>query len=639
MSPLSPSNPSVGDDIYAQYGRLVVTQYLQEHKPVSRGPGASVKFARALPEEPVGILGAGGAGLYTALILDDLGIPFKVIEARDRVGGRLYTHTFPNQTGAPYNYFDVGAMRFPQTDSMSRVFHLFGYAPLNRDGLALKSRLKPFHFVGAGNNNTLLSYTGVTVRQNAAPTASDPFKSELVIKDADPRPYVAAGAKAIVDDVIRPFAEALLQDMKDKTKKGWEKLLRYDRHSTRAYMTTQYIPSDDLNIPKTSLPVDVVNWLETFDMSTGWYDRAFTETVLEAVAFGWDPSSDPLVRTPWFCIDGGAFQIGDTVHQYLKKRNPNAFIFKKRVTGITTAKNAQGDTIMSVTTDFDDEARFSHVITTIPLPVMRTIDLSGAGLSPMQSSAIRMLNYGPSVKIGMQFRTAWWTTANDNQGQPLNIIGGQTYTDTPLRTVVYPSFGNIKAGKTTTLIASYCWTEDAERLASLITNDKKVLVEMVLRELATIHNVTVQFLRDELIDTFAWSWSQDPYSMGSSAFFGPGKFANLFTSLSGPAAGGRLHFAGEAISVRHAWLEGAFDSAWRAVHDLLTQPGYNDYLVKFFTNWGTNAEWFDVPNPEVKPGGGRRGPGAPDTTQPNDIEEILKHSLLLPLIEANQPDL
>ena len=71
--------------------------------------------------------------MYAALILDDLGIPYEILESRDRVGGRLYTHKFDNEIGAPYNYFDVGAMRFPEISSMARVFHLFDLPSLDVD--------------------------------------------------------------------------------------------------------------------------------------------------------------------------------------------------------------------------------------------------------------------------------------------------------------------------------------------------------------------------------------------------------------------------------------------------------------------------------------------------------------------------
>ena len=39
---------------------------------------------------------------------------------------------------------------------------------------------------------------------------------------------------------------------------------------------------------------------------------------------------------------------------------------------------------------------------------------------------------------------------------------------------------------------------------------------------------------------------------GAFAQFGPGEFESLYDSLNSPAAKGRLHFAGEALSVRHA---------------------------------------------------------------------------------------
>ena len=247
--------------------------------------------------------------MYAALILEDLGIPYRIIEAQGDVGGRLFTYKFPNSTGAPYNYFDVGAMRFPKISSMERVFKLFDYPPLNTAGIALKAKLQPFYFVGGGNNNTFFSYNDVTVRQNALP-AQDVFKAKEVIKDAhsdaDRDRYIAAGTKAITDDVIDPFASRILDDLENGGSEGLEYLKTFDHYSTRTYMSLKYTPSASLNLPNTPLPTDVVNWCETFDKSTGWYDRALSETVLEAVTFGWQPGPNPP-RTQWFCIESVLF--------------------------------------------------------------------------------------------------------------------------------------------------------------------------------------------------------------------------------------------------------------------------------------------------------------------------------------------
>jgi hypothetical protein len=55
------------------------------------------------------------------------------------------------------------------------------------------------------------------------------------------------------------------------------------------------------------------------------------------------------------------------------------------------------------------------------------------------------------------------------------------------------------------------------------------------------------------------------------------------------AADGHLFFAGEALSTRHAWVEGALDSAWTAVAHLLIP--YPIKLAEFLAKWGINPEW------------------------------------------------
>ncbi|KAG1738672.1 uncharacterized protein EDB91DRAFT_1138144, partial [Suillus paluster] len=58
---------------------------------------------------------------------------------------------------------------------------------------------------------------------------------------------------------------------------------------------------------------------------------------------------------------------------------------------------------------------YSDVISTIPLPGLQTIDLSGAGFDLMQRNALHKLQYGPSTKVG-----------------------GQSFTELPIRIIVYP---------------------------------------------------------------------------------------------------------------------------------------------------------------------------------------------------------
>src|SRR5436189_4407840 len=62
---------------------------------------------------------------------------------------------------------------------------------------------------------------------------------------------------------------------------------------------------------------------------------------------------------------------------------------------------------------------YRHVILTVPLSYLQTVNLKDAGLSYNQKVAIRNCHYEPSVKVGMKFRSRWW------EELPLPIKGGQ----------------------------------------------------------------------------------------------------------------------------------------------------------------------------------------------------------------------
>jgi monoamine oxidase len=55
------------------------------------------------------IIGAGLSGLLTAYRLKEEGVPFKILEARDRTGGRI--HTLESKNGTP---LEMGATWFTQ---------------------------------------------------------------------------------------------------------------------------------------------------------------------------------------------------------------------------------------------------------------------------------------------------------------------------------------------------------------------------------------------------------------------------------------------------------------------------------------------------------------------------------------------
>jgi len=369
--------------------------------------------------------------------------------------------------------------------------------------------------------------------------------------------------------------------------------MSFDMYSTRAYM------SDCLKYSRTS-----INWMETMTYSTGFYDQALSETVFEDMAFGGDPTT-----INWYTLNGGSQVLSDAMEASLpagsikKGRCVRAIEAvtkdgkpESKVTGVKvsfTTRDKDGKLVVDEDGNLVvTQRKYEHVISTVPLTTLRTLDIDNARLNFRQKTALRILQYGPAIKVGVKFKTAWWTDKS-------KIVGGQSFTDRSIRTVVYPSY------PTTVLIASYCWTHDAIRLGALINSGEDAatrLKDLVLRDLAAVHGLEVDFLKDQYVEHFAFDWTHDPLTQGAYAFFGPGEFSTVYDSLTSFAADGRLHFAGEALSIRHAWVVGALDSAWRAVKEILCLSFRTKGEVeKFQLKWGVNPEWISSP-PEQKPG-------------------------------------
>ncbi|KAI6143742.1 hypothetical protein BKA82DRAFT_2424013 [Pisolithus tinctorius] len=285
-------------DPLAFYGRNIIEDYhasLTAKLPLlstakSGSFDISDETLRFFPHKKVGILGAGVGGLYTALILDSLNIDYEILEASDRVGGRLLTYKFPG--GQKYDYYDAGAMRYPlpkkdeqgqyKNGIMKRLAELITYPPLNQGSDRLKDKLIPYHFEAREGYNLkpgFYYFNGVRERISDKPGSF--HADQLGVAPS----YIKAGTDAIHTDVIEPFARLLIADIEQGKKEGWRVMMANDSYSLRAYMSFKYIPSVNLDLPPQHLHHKVVNWCELLQSSTKWYDRALSEEIFESLAF------------------------------------------------------------------------------------------------------------------------------------------------------------------------------------------------------------------------------------------------------------------------------------------------------------------------------------------------------------------
>ena len=197
-------------------------------------------------------------------------------------------------------------MRFPiNLPLMSRLKKLF-----NHDKIKDNIKLLDFKFA-SDNGMGYYRYNGTGIRKKDLPNPlGDVFHfSQVGVSTAKPDYFnPSAGYDNICKDVIHDFVYGLEQDLEHGGNKGWLNLRSKDGYSTRAYMSMAYKPNANLKIgpedggQEIGLPDDVINWCESMDKSTGWYDRAFSETVLEAMAFGASSKPEPI-DPEWKCLE------------------------------------------------------------------------------------------------------------------------------------------------------------------------------------------------------------------------------------------------------------------------------------------------------------------------------------------------
>jgi len=442
------------------------------------------------------IVGAGMAGLVAAYELTRAGHDPVVLEAQDRVGGRVQTIRDPF---APGLYAEAGAMRIPKAHSLTMVY-------VERLGLTTS----PFTM---GNSQAYYYLGGRQMR--IAEAEEDPGLLGFDVAEHEAGKTIAQ----LWADALAPLVKTLEAD----GDAAWPDLIaQHDQYSVREFLQTH-------RWSEGAIELFGLLWNQEALLNS-----SFLELLREEVG---------NFYTNMVQIDGGMDRLPQALASALGER-------VRLQTKMVAIDQTPDEVILHCQTPAGrTQIHGDYAILTVPFPVLRHVEVLKP-FSRAKQRAIRQLHYDASAKIFLQCNRRFW---EDDDG----IFGGGTITDLAIRNIYYPEHGR-DTGRGV-LLASYTWSEDAQRWGSLPPDER---ITQALEDVAKIH--------PQVTDTFevgaSKMWHDDEFAGGAFALFDPEQQGLLHEHIIAPE--GRIHFAGEHASLTHAWIQGAIESGLRAAAEV-----------------------------------------------------------------------
>lgn len=470
----------------------------------------------------VAIVGAGIAGMTAAYELSKAGYTCKILEGRDRPGGRCWTirggdtirETVSTQTcpfdSADYLYLNPGPARIPYHHqgllSYCKEFDI----PLQV--IVNENRAAYFQDDGAFNGEPVLN--------RRVTNDSRGYVAELLAK--------AINKNALNEEVSAEDRERLLAMVRSFGNLSDE--YQYAGSSRAGYKVS---PAAGLTAGERYEPIDLSELLK----SAFWqYKMQFAEGFSQAATM-----LEPI---------GGMDQIAKAFEQ----RVGQMIEYNARVTQIR--QTSPGVRIVYTDANQTEQALDADVaVCTLPLSALASVE---ADFSPAFQAAIATgaNSYVNAVKVGFQANRRFWE--DDDQ-----IYGGISWTERDITQIWYPATGFHRAKGV--LVGAYIWDNDigdlwaamnpADRLQQAIAEGTLVHPKYG-EELSAAQGITV-------------AWGNIPYSQGGWIEWEDDARATAYQTLNQPD--GAIYLAGEHMSYITGWQEGAVLSAHQTVQAIATR--------------------------------------------------------------------
>ena len=469
----------------------------------------------------VTIIGAGIAGLTSALELSKAGFTCTVLEARSRPGGRNWTirggdrvvQTDGTQTvawpQAPHLYFNAGPARIPHHHRA-----LLGYC--RELGVQMEIMMND-------NRAALLqddkAFGGKPVQAKQVVNDTRGYLSELLSKAMS-----SGGLDRELSRDDRERLSAVVAAFGDLREDG-----RF-KGTGRAGFIEPPGAAMQFGTPRAPLPLAELLKADFWQFKANFgEDFEMASTMLQPVG-----GMDQIPRA-------FAARVG-----HLIRYDSVVDAIRKTATGARVQVRLNGGPVQAIDSDF--------VICTVPLSVLRAIPNDFA---PAVQQAIASVAYATSSKIAFYAPRRFWEEDDA-------IYGGNSWTTREITQILYPSHGITKADGV--LVGSYCFGFDpADDMGRFPVAER---LRMALASGERLHPGYAGMVRNGV----SVAWPKVPFNSGSWALWtDEQRKGSVYRALL--QADGPVYFAGEHLSNLVSWQEGAILSAHRTIAQLAARVG------------------------------------------------------------------
>ncbi len=468
------------------------------------------------------ILGAGLSGLVAAYELNKLGYKCTVIEARERVGGRVFTvrkgsfseEITNGKLTAEFDegqYFNAGPSRIPH-------FHEVTLHYCREFGVKLEvyNNINEAAYYFSEGNGKL---SNRKIKKGTLHNDMRGYTAELLAKSLD--------SSALDLPVTKEDTEKLLEYVRAEGALDIDNI--YKGSSRRGYI--EY-PAAGLYPGTVANPHPLNDIIQSGLIGPDFYGVAEYVYELQQTMLQMTGGNDALVLE-------------------FEKRLRSNILLNAEVTKIINGD--EGVTILYRNKKGNQQIKGDFCINTIPLKVLSDIDHNYAS---NHTRAIDKTAYILCGKIGMQFNRRFWEEDEE-------IFGGITHTNNEIYQIFYPS--NDYLSKKGMLIGYYNLNERARIVGELSYAERE---KLAYEKGLLIHP---QYASTYERKSFSVSWHKTKYSLGGWGIYSEKERHSFYTALLEPDK--RTYFAGDHLTYLNGWMAGALQSgrtAVKAIHSRVT---------------------------------------------------------------------